>query len=453
MPAKLRYLWDQVLNSYWFVPSLMTLGAILLSLVTLRIDAGLSLETVQKVGWLLYTGGPEGARGVLQAVAGSMITVAGVVFSITIVALTLASSQFGPRVLANFMRDRGNQIVLGTFIATYLFCLLVLRTIRNGDEASAAVVPHLSITTGLLLALASLAVLIFFIHHVAISIQAPQLIARLAEELHEGIDSLFPEGGTGAAGSPDSLLTLAPEAFDREAGRVTASHDGYVDAVDLDELVRAASERNLLLRLEYRPGHFVVRGSMLARYWPAGEADEQVERMVRDSVVLGPRRTSIQDVEFTVNQLVEVAVRALSPGINDPFTALTCLDRLGAGLCHLARLDFPSSFRLDERGELRLVIGRPVTFAGIVDAALHQIRQSASYHTAIYARLLEILARVVGCVRDPQRIEPLLHHGELVLHKAQRDVAQESDRADVELRFRHLLEVVERQRGQGVPEG
>ncbi len=452
MSAKLRYLWDLILSSYWFLPSLMTVGAILLSVATLEIDARLSLEAVEDLGWLLYTGGPNGARGVLETIAGSMITVAGVVFSITIVALTLASSQFGPRVLSNFMRDRGNQIVLGTFIATFIFCLLVLRTIRSADDGSSAVVPHLSVTCGLALALASLAVLIFFIHHVAVSIQVPYLIARIADELHTGIDHLFPETGEGGVPpAAESLLLVAPEAFDREAASVSAAGNGYVEAVDLRRLVEMAAERKLLLRLEYRPGHFAVRGRALARVWPASALDEELGERIRDAVVLGPRRTSIQDVEFTVNQLVEIAVRALSPGINDPFTALTCLDRLGAALCHVAPRSFPAPFRLDERGEVRLVVVRPLTFEGVLDSCLDQIRQNAAYHTTIYLRMLEVLARVVECVGEVERIEPLLHHAALVVEKAEREVAQSADREDVQGRHREVREAAERRRQRDGP--
>ncbi len=147
-------------------------------------------DWVDKLGWI-YTRGPDGARAVLSTIAGSMITVAGVVFSVTIVALSLASNQFGPRLLRNFMRDRGNQIVLGTFVATYLYCLLVMRTVQGMDGSQ--FVPHLSVTVAILMAVASLGVLIYFIHHVAVSIQAPELIANVAHELHEAIDRLFPE--------------------------------------------------------------------------------------------------------------------------------------------------------------------------------------------------------------------------------------------------------------------
>ena len=185
-------LWERLRSSYWFVPSVMAIGAIVLAMATLALDGQLTRSSLRKMQWV-YAGGAEGARTVLSAVAGSVITVAGVVFSITVAALTLASSQFGPRLLRNFMRDLGNQVVLGTFIATHLYCLLVLRTVRGSDGGGGEFVPHVSITTGLLLALTSLAVLIYFIHHVARSMQAPDVIAGVARELHSSIDHLFPQ--------------------------------------------------------------------------------------------------------------------------------------------------------------------------------------------------------------------------------------------------------------------
>lgn len=175
--ARLANLWESLRTSYWFVPTLMTAGGVALSFASVHLDERVNYKWVRTVGWI-WAGGAEGARQVLSTIAGSMITVAGVAFSITIVALTLASNQFGPRLLRNFVRDAGNQIVLGTFIATFVYCLLVLRTVRGEDDTE--FVPYVSVTLGVAFALTSLGVLIYFIHHVAISIQAENLIASVA---------------------------------------------------------------------------------------------------------------------------------------------------------------------------------------------------------------------------------------------------------------------------------
>jgi uncharacterized membrane protein len=190
MKTKLLKLWDSLRATFWLVPTLMAIMAIGLSFAMVALDEAVGNRVLEKVGWV-WAGGPEGARGLLSTVAGSMITVAGVVFSITIVALSLASSQYGPRLLRNFVRDKGNQIVLGSFIATFVYCLLVLRTVRGDDGAH--FVPAIAITLGMVLTLASLGVLIYFIHHVSISIQAATIIGLVSHELNEVIERLFPE--------------------------------------------------------------------------------------------------------------------------------------------------------------------------------------------------------------------------------------------------------------------
>ena len=188
--TRLRAWWDYLRGTYWAVPSAMAAAAVGLSVAMIQLDEATTATMLERWSWV-YTGGPEGARAVLSTIAASMITVAGVTFSITIVALTLASQQFGPRLLKNFLRDLGNQIVLGTFVSTYLYCLLVLRTVRGSDAEE--FVPHLAVTVGVVLAILSLGVLIFFIHHVATSIQASRIIANVANDLELAIERMFPD--------------------------------------------------------------------------------------------------------------------------------------------------------------------------------------------------------------------------------------------------------------------
>ena len=199
MKLLLRKHWDSLRSSFWFVPATMAACAVALALASVSLDEAVTYEWIKAQGWA-YTGGAEGASLVLSTIAGSMITITGVVFSMTLVALSLASSQLGPRLLRNFMRDRMNQVVLGTFVATFVYCLVVLRTIRRADEV--LFVPHISVTFGVLLALVGLGVLIYFIHHVSVSIQADEVVARVGKELMAEIDRLFPEeSGEGGRGS------------------------------------------------------------------------------------------------------------------------------------------------------------------------------------------------------------------------------------------------------------
>jgi uncharacterized membrane protein len=232
--------------------ALVTIG---LSFATLAIDWTVKQKVIEQVGWL-WAGGPSGAREILSTIAGSMITVAGVAFSITIVVLALASSQFGPRLLRNFMRDTSNQVVLGSFISTFIYCLLILRTIR--DDGASEFVPHISVTLGIVSALASLGVLIYFIHHVSVSIQAPMVIARVAEELDRGIARLFPEKvgqNIGEQGNKQPASDLPAEFF-RQASAVPSSATGYLQAVAAGALMAIAEEKDLVLCLNYRPGQF-----------------------------------------------------------------------------------------------------------------------------------------------------------------------------------------------------
>jgi uncharacterized membrane protein len=395
-----------------------------------RVDESLKDHWLIEEGWL-YTGSADGARQLLATVAGSMITVAGVVFSVNIVALSMASSQFGPRLLRNFMRDRSNQLVLGTFIATFVYCLLVLRAVRGHDDGD--FVPHFAVTGAVLLALASVGVLIYFIHHASVSVQAPIIVANVGRELQSSIDTLFPEelGKASQEVPQEDAAGRMPERFESEARPVCANCDGYVQVIDDDKLLGIATEHDLVIRVVHRPGHFVVAGDSIALVWP--QPNEEIQRGILDAFALGKHATPTQDVEFVVNQLVEVAVRALSPGINDPFTAVACIDRLGAALACLAGRKIPSPYRYDEEGRLR-VVAYPLTFTDIADAAFRQIRQNGRSHAAVLIRMLETIATVWKHARRPDDKDSLLRHAALIRQCAD-DLSQAADREDVYARF------------------
>lgn len=436
MGIRFSFIAERLRNSYWFVPSLMLLGSALLAAVTVKIDEGFDPETVEWLGRVVYTGGPDGAREVLGTIASSMITVAGVVFSITIVTLQLASSQFGPRMLSNFMRDRGQQLTLGTFVSTFLYSLLVLRTVRTDEPTE---VPHLSVTVALLLAVAGLSVLIYFIHHVATTIQAPNLIAAISQELRRATDALFPDvEDVDKAGTTDRDLEL-PGDYDTRSRRIPAESTGYVQVIDLERLVTIGRDHDLLIRLDTRAGRFVVDDTTFAQAYPAERVTDEVVHAIAAAVVAGSRRSSQDDIEFPIKQMVEIAVRALSPGINDPFTANTCVDQLSAGLCELAGREFPPPHVVDEDGQVRVTVGDPVTWDRMVGGAFDQIRQCADFHASVYVHLLESLTRVAGCVRHPDRLEPLLREGRLALEAAQRSVEEKADRATIQERYDRLL--------------
>ncbi len=435
MTRLLKY-WDHIRTSFWFLPTLMALAAAGLAFGMVSLDHSVSQEWLDGLKWV-YTGGPAGASAVLQTIAGSMITIAGVVFSLTLVALTLASSQFGPRLLRNFMGDTTNQVVLGTFVATFLYCLLVIRTIRRAEETP--FVPQLAVTLGVVFALASLWVLIYFIHHVAVSIQADAIIGRVSTDLHEGIDRLFPEHiGEASDEVGPGEAPAEPPAFAREALSIPSAADGYLQLIDASSLMGLAREHNLVLRVERRPGQYVIRGSPLVRVWPEDRVTPRVAERVNAAFVLGGQRTPKQDLEFAVHQLVEIAARALSPGINDPFTAVSCVDRLGSGLTRLARRRAPSPYRVDDDGLLR-VIAPSVTFPQILDAAWTQIRQYARESAAVTNRLMETMVPVAAATHREEDRAALRRQADIILRGARAGLPEQEDVRAVEERYAVLL--------------
>lgn len=429
MNPNLRYHWEAIRTSYWFLPAVLGVVATVAAPATIALDRSIQDHPSWIASWT-YGGGPEGARAVLATIAGSMITVAGVVFSITIVALSLATGQFGPLLLRNFIRDRRNQFMLGTFTATFLYCLLVLRTVRGMDHEE--FVPGVSVSVGILLAIANLGVLIYFIHHVAMSIQASHVIQSVTDELRETIDRLWPEK-LGQEPPPTSEPELPSFAPDQSAPLVSTT-SGYVDAINEDTLLTLARDDDLVIRLVYRPGRFAVEGVTLAWVWPRERASEDALQRLNLAFVLVPHRTPFQDVEFAVDQLVEIAVRALSPGINDPFTAMMCIHRLGEALSYLAGRSIPSPHRYDQDNNLR-VITYPIEFRALADAAFNQIRQYGSGSVAVLICLLETLGVVARFVHRPADRAAIARHAELIQRTARRCLQEEADLADVTERF------------------
>jgi uncharacterized membrane protein len=439
MRTKAVNLWYTVRSSYWFVPMLMAFLAILLALSTLVIDMSLESAWVQSLKKLLGIS-PDAARLLLSTIAGAMMTVAGIVFSVTIVALTMASAQFGHRLIVNFMRDTSNQVVLGTFVATFLYCLLVLLAVSSG--ARSGFVPSISIVMSVVLALASAGVLIFFIHHAAEIIQAKSVIAMVNHDLHTLIHRVFPPESDGYSSPNPSGNSL--ENFESGGSPIAAANNGYLQAVDRDNLLKLAAEHGLILYSQYQLGKFVFQGSPLVLVWPEEKLDDHLAQKIRNSFILGDQRTYEQDVEFALDQLVEIAVRSLSPAINAPFTALMCIDRLGAALSHLTRRDFPPVHFVDEKGQLRL-IEKPITFGALLNAAFNQIRQHGQANAAIIIHLLETPAVIAQRANREEDKSALLRHAMMVKRSAEENLSEELDRQDVEERYQAFLEALRQQ--------
>ncbi len=444
MKARLSTFLDRIRSSYWFVPAVMSLMAVLLSIFMLSLDRRYA-DRIPSDAWWLYSGGDEGARVVLSAIVTSMISVTSVVFSITIVALTLAAGQFGSRVLRNFMRDRGNQFTLGTFIATFVYAMLVLRSVRGLDDAE--FIPPLAMSTGILLVFVSVGILIYFIHHVASSIQADSVVRSIALETEKAIERLFPgamgeedpSGGRSGRGMQEEAAL--PARFDTEAKAVRAPRGDQLQIIDLDRLMELAVEHDLVVRMRARPGDFVVHDGIIAQLWKEGDIEPGVLDAVRDTFVLGQSRSLQQDAEFGILQLVEVAVRALSTGMNDPFTAMTCVDRISSLLCRLAGRAFPGAHRFDDEGKLR-VVADTSSFGGFVDSGFNQIRQNAGDSVAVLVRMLEALESIGAQIRTHEQRQVLEKHAALVLQAALKGHPLEPDRMSLDRAHASALQVI-----------
>ncbi len=416
-------------TNLWLIPAIESMAAVLLFAVTLSIDQAAFHGEIRLPSWLI-SGSPDAARQILSSLAGSIITVVGVVFSVMIVTLTLASTQFGPRMLRTFIRDRGTQVTLGTFVATFFYAMLTLISIGG------TFVPHLSVTVALMLTAIDLGVLIYFIHHVATAIQLPEVIASIARDLTHAINA--EAAGTAEDGElvNGPALAILQARLDRAGRIVTAASSGYLRFVRNATLIRIAAESDAVIRLHYRPGHFLVRGHPMATVWPPEVADT-IGRRLENVHITGPLRTLTQDIAFGIDQLVEIAIRALSPAVNDTFTAMTCIDWLGASLCRVAVEWHPDTYHRDRGGEIRLITV-PVSYERLVQRSFEKIRQAAGGMPAVLIRQLDALSKIMA-VAPPGRRQVLLDQAAMIQRVNLRTVPEEADQADITARYEALL--------------
>ncbi|MBW3568120.1 MAG: DUF2254 domain-containing protein, partial [Proteobacteria bacterium] len=354
----------------WFIPGLLTLLSVALAAGMLWLDTDFSLSEWAEGNPLLFSG-TEGASRLLGTIAGSVISVAGVLFSITILVLSMASAQFGPRLLQNFMQHRGTQVVLGAFVGTFTYCLLVLRFIGVNEEF----VPHIAVNVGLLFGLISFFLLIYFIHHVATFIRVANVIDDVAVNMERTLQVFFPERCAGSSSDPDGEMhSEVVKDIDANCTIVRVKESGYLQLVEYDKLLKTASAKNVTIRLYNRPGQYLLNGARLAGISPPERADDELAQCQHTFMVTGVERTMDQDAEFAVNQLVEIALRALSPGVNDPTTAVQALDALHDLLRRLATRHLPTGAFTDSAGRPRLHLPPP-RFEDYLDLALHEADQ------------------------------------------------------------------------------
>lgn len=437
MYIRLLNLANRLRSSLWLIPGVMCVLAFLLVLAAGVLDHWYALWLHRHwPQWLIYSGDLDGARMILSTVAGSMITVAGVTFSVTVVALSMASSQFGPRLLLGFMRDRGNQIVFGTFISTFLYCLLAL---GNGDPEQ-DVLPVVSVTLGVIMAFFSIWVLIYFIHHASSTMRAEHVVVTVAQDVMSAVQRL--QCSDKEHHAQQTLLPEQAEGLNWEDNTfaITAPRSGYVQAIDYAELIRLAESYQTVIRLLYRPGHFVMQGEPMAHAQPVEES-EGLGAKASQAMLIGRQRTDEQDTEYGIHQLVEVAVRSLSPGINDPYTAISCIEWLGAALHAIADQSIYGAYRgHKQQDEINLrLIANPVTYAGLLDSAFDQIRQNAYNSPAVSIRLMEVLAVLAAKVSLTERRQALRVQADLLWEGCKSAGMQAEDEQDLQARYDKVI--------------
>jgi uncharacterized membrane protein len=422
-------------TNLWLVPAIEVLAAIALFAGTLTLDRAAYQGDYGLPSWVI-SGDADAARQTLTAIAAAVITVVGVVFSIILVTLTLASTQFGPRMLRSFIRDRGTQLTLGTFVATFAYAVLVLVSIGPGPHG--AFVPHIGVTVTLALMAADLGVLIYFIHHTATSIQLPQVIASIARDLAEAIAV---PGGTGtgtAAGGREAGPSAAELIRQLEAGGVVrAPASGYLQFIQHEILVQLATDTGAVIALDYRPGHFLVEGHPFALVWPP-EAAPRVSDALGRAHVTGPNRTLTQDISFGIDQLTEIAIRALSPAVNDTFTALTCIDWLSDSLCKITSEWHPAGVHRDASGFIRVITAEP-SHERLVQRAFEKIRQASEGMPAVMIRQLDALAKIMASTSSGSQRRVLTDQAAMIHRAAGRSVPEPADRQDIQRRYAEVL--------------
>ncbi len=426
--SRLKRLLRNLRGSFWFIPSLIVAGSIVLAVVLIDADSAGSRAWLAR--WpRLFGAEAAGARGMLSTIAGSMMTVVGVTFSMTLVTLALASSQYTSRILRNFMRDRVTQVVLGIFAGIFTYCLIVLRTIRGGESTF---IPSLAVSFGVVLAIGGIGALIFFIHHIASSIQASNIIASVAHETIEAIDRLFPGSlGLGPEADDENLPSRAlPE---RKWQTIPVKGVGYIQRVDDAALLRLAREQETMVRMERGVGEFAVDGTALASVALEAPPAKELVASLQAAFSLSRYRTLKQDSAFGIRQIVDMALRALSPSTNDTTTAIVCVDYLTAILARLASRDIPALHRYEE-GKLRVIAIGP-TFASLVAESFDQIRASGSGNVAILRRMLGALQTIASLTASPGRRRVLREHADDLAETAVRTLENPRDRA----RFEHRL--------------
>ncbi len=390
--VRLRNIFAHIRAQLWLLPAVMSVGAALLAYGALT-WGGLVQDLAGDSAWWLYSGDASTARNLLAAFLSGLITMTSLVVSVTIVILTTAAGQLGPRLIAYFMADRHIQFVLGLFLGTTLYVVIVMRTLNDelGDEG----IPHAAVTVASLMTIACLFALLFYVHKIARSVIADNLVEEVCGSLLGDIREILNEEAGDDEPAPVSM-------GDRQCSSVSLGRAGYIQLIDYEQLVQLACKRDVIIRLNVRAGHFVLVNGPHVEVWNGAEGGESFADEIRKTAVIGSTRTSAQDLEYGLRQLVEIGLRSLSPGINDPFTAAAVIDRMGSALEVIFERQLPPRFLADDSGKVRVIADRS-DLAGLIGAAFNQMRQAGAGQPAIIIALAETLRRLAPSARQMAR--------------------------------------------------
>lgn len=432
---RLLFLLGKLKSTFWFTPVLIILTTMGMAVGMIYLDS--VTEVQQKgLGKYLIASSHESARSILSIISAAMIGVAGTVFSLTLVALSLASSQFGSRLLKNFMYVPINQVVLGTYISTFIYCLIVLNSININKEY--LFVPSFSVLFALLAAVANIVLLIVFIHHTATSIQADYVISNIYKSLSGNVKTLFPEVLEEKHEEEEKKDEAELKENFKYRHDVAVVKGGYLQYMDGESFLEFAVKHEALIELYHRPGDYLVAGMEIATIYTDKKPVQDEFRKCKSFFLTGKVRTLQHDIEHSILQMVEVACRALSPGINDPYTAISCIDNLTSAMCHLSGVKFPSRYRYDKDGNLRL-IARSLTYEGVLDAAFNQIRQFGKAIPAVSVRLMEALIVIYRFSKTVEQKRGIKKHARMVLYIAEKMFDEPNDLKDLKERSSEIL--------------
>lgn len=431
MSARLIKIWQDLQSSYYFIPGLMAFGAIFLAYVTIALDEIYGLK-VSDDSIFFLSNKATGARTILATIAGSMIGVAATTFSITMVAVTSAAGQYGPRLIGNFMRDRGNQVTLGTFTSTFIYCLLILRVARTGDgtdaqDAITEFIPNISLLVAMGLTLMSVGVLIYFIHHIPETLNVGNITSRVGRRLSKDIETRYPRDI--GRSERDKEINLKDYKLS-DAQIIRSKFEGFVQTLNEEALLELCSELDVVAKIEYRPGDFVTKGDILVRVWAEETLSEEQELKFLDGFATGNSRSAYQNILFLADELVEILARALSPGVNDPFTAMNCINWFHSSIKIFSAGKLPSPFRYDEAGKLRL-IAYPVTFESFVQTICNQSRAYIATDRNTTIKMMTVLTEITAIVKEDDHKSCIMKQLEDLKLAAEELLPSEVDKAEV----------------------